>query len=375
MIYTMTETYYGGKFSQWFDFLDGAKNHHHIKWFNPETDYYNTLLWKKVDELSSKINSNDILIIDSEYFQPHYTQDTIIKLSEALPCDILVIHKDASPMESYKNVTVSKPMYNVNEETAEDVQRKFNFYILNYGTNEVVDLSYEIFDIFHNNTKIKKFLCTNGCNKPHRNVLYHFLKKYDILKNTFYSYSLHITDNDTIDNVFKNHNFNIDSDLKDLPIFLDFDYREPNQDPNSHFTPLTISSNCIFEIVSATQFNNNNEIFTSEKIFRPFIGFLFPIYVAQKGVCDLLRKMGFDLFDDIINHDYDLIEDNTERIIKVTNEIKRLNEISFEDLNKIRTSIEVKKRLLKNYNVIKDLATLQVEWNFGEKLKKYKSII
>jgi hypothetical protein len=46
----------------------------------------------------------------------------------------------------------------------------------------------------------------------------------------------------------------------------------------------------------------------SEKSFKPFIAKQIPIYLAQAGACEMLTKLGFDLFYDFINHnEYDAI--------------------------------------------------------------------
>jgi hypothetical protein len=46
----------------------------------------------------------------------------------------------------------------------------------------------------------------------------------------------------------------------------------------------------------------------SEKSFKPFIAKQIPAYLAQAGACEMLTKLGFDLFYDFINHDeYDAI--------------------------------------------------------------------
>lgn len=42
----------------------------------------------------------------------------------------------------------------------------------------------------------------------------------------------------------------------------------------------------------------------SEKSFKPFIAKQIPVYLAQVGACEMLTKLGFDLFYDFINHDH-----------------------------------------------------------------------
>jgi hypothetical protein len=71
----------------------------------------------------------------------------------------------------------------------------------------------------------------------------------------------------------------------------------------------------IVEFVNETTFYNQG-IFVSEKYLNSVYGFNFPIIISNAGTVDYLRNIGFDMFDDIINHDYDLELDNEQRIIK-----------------------------------------------------------
>jgi hypothetical protein len=48
-----------------------------------------------------------------------------------------------------------------------------------------------------------------------------------------------------------------------------------------------------------------------------------------------LKEIGFKTFDPYINESYDLIEDNEIRFEMIVNEIKRLNELSIIELDKM----------------------------------------
>jgi len=68
-----------------------------------------------------------------------------------------------------------------------------------------------------------------------------------------------------------------------------------------------------FSIVLETYFDRNDIITLSEKIFRclklprPWILF------AMKGAVEYLRKLGFDVLDDLVDHSYDQIDFSIER--------------------------------------------------------------
>lgn len=52
----------------------------------------------------------------------------------------------------------------------------------------------------------------------------------------------------------------------------------------------------------------------SEKFLNSIYGYNFPILIAVPGAVQFLRDLGFDMFDDIIDHSYDQIDDNLKRI-------------------------------------------------------------
>jgi len=51
-----------------------------------------------------------------------------------------------------------------------------------------------------------------------------------------------------------------------------------------------------------------------------------------------MRDIGFDVFDDIVNHSYDDIEDDRERIAAVMKELDWLHEVDLFKLHKECTS-------------------------------------
>ena len=77
------------------------------------------------------------------------------------------------------------------------------------------------------------------------------------------------------------------------------------------------------ELVSETEVSGS-QIFFSEKTWKPLrAGQLFLIW-GQPGLVDQLRKLGFNVFDQYIDHSYDLEIDNTVRLKKCVTELKRL---------------------------------------------------
>jgi hypothetical protein len=81
----------------------------------------------------------------------------------------------------------------------------------------------------------------------------------------------------------------------------------------------------------------------TEKAWKPFKTHQLPLYIGLPGYVDIIRSLGFDVFDDVINHSYDKEQNHIERIKIVVEELNRLNQLDvIEFYNKNR------KRFVKN---------------------------
>jgi len=92
-------------------------------------------------------------------------------------------------------------------------------------------------------------------------------------------------------------------------------------------------------------------IWLSEKSFKPFATNMLPIYAAEQHTVKHLRSMGYDLYDDLINHDYDEEENDLSRLERVVLECKRLSNKKEEICDFITNNwnrIESNNRHLKN---------------------------
>lgn len=104
--------------------------------------------------------------------------------------------------------------------------------------------------------------------------------------------------------------------------------------PYRNFADNALLSNIIldskFSIVLETYHHDNNFITFSEKIFRclklprPWVVHAERYAVAQ------LRRMGFDVLDDIVNHSYDTIEFTIDRQAAILNQCEKLCEIDLD---------------------------------------------
>lgn len=191
------------------------------------------------------------------------------------------------------------------------------------------------------------FLSLNRSNwKLHRTILGCYLNKINN-KNVLWSYltkpSQKYKDGfDTLDyfdewteyqrNLVKNEIDNLESII---PKQLD---TKKSNDLTSFKTTDTFSreltSNSYFQIVTESPFLNN-EIFFSEKIVKPIIMMQPFILISSHGMLKNFRELGFKTFDGLFNEEYDLIENNFERLQFILNEIDRILKLPKEEIEKL----------------------------------------
>lgn len=78
-----------------------------------------------------------------------------------------------------------------------------------------------------------------------------------------------------------------------------------------------------------TETTIKDKIFVTEKTWKPIAaGQLFMIW-GNQGIVAHLRSLGVDVFDDIIDHNYDLIQDHRTRLNSIMEQLDRLAELDF----------------------------------------------
>lgn len=118
-------------------------------------------------------------------------------------------------------------------------------------------------------------------------------------------------------------------------------------DFNDRSTNHIAYTDACLNIITETRSRNSTPQLT-EKSYKPIIAGQFFIMIGSKGLISYIRSIGFDVFDDIINHSYDSIEDDRLRIKTAIEEIDRLNTL---DLIKLHT--QSKNRFVYNQTHIK----------------------
>ena len=99
--------------------------------------------------------------------------------------------------------------------------------------------------------------------------------------------------------------------------------------------------NTYFNVTTETIFTQK-DVHITEKTFKPFIHLQFPMILASQHHLKYVRKFyGYDFFDDVIDHSYDDVENDRDRLFKFVGELKRIHEnkdffIDFYKKNKDR---------------------------------------
>jgi hypothetical protein len=131
---------------------------------------------------------------------------------------------------------------------------------------------------------------------------------------------------------------------------------------------LTFGRECLINIVQETSFDpirsEDNPImyfgegqiwnrpFFTEKTAKAFNAGQIPLFVTVSGYVNILKHMGFDIFDDIVDHSYDYELNPDERIKMVAKELLRLKNIGLERLKNI---YRLDERFLYNKNLLSNL--------------------
>jgi hypothetical protein len=140
-----------------------------------------------------------------------------------------------------------------------------------------------------------------------------------------------------------------------LPILvdgvIDTDNKQHYHHDNDFFKCMV---NVIAETSSQTDDDSWREVFLTEKTFKSFAYRQIPIWFAVPSTVDEVRKLGVDVFDDLIDHSYDTIGDEDIRGTAVVDELKRFCDYyPLSELGDLKTKIW--KRISNNMILLNDL--------------------
>ena len=241
--------------------------------------------------------------------------------------------------------------------------------------------------VFNENKEGKFFLCHNKSPKPHRYAILVLLKNQNILEDVNWSL---VSGFKFKDELFFCHLFTKEDTQKyneEIEFFTSIDVKKSEYElqekwfnPNSteinveglpHWMRIPEKSvtfeNSYVNIVTESSFiDSESVVHITEKSFRPFYFYQLPIFVSSHNHVKYLKEIyGFDMFEDVINHSYDDVVDNRNRLFEIMKEIKRLNE------NKEKIKEFYKKnydRFEKNKNIIFNILKNTDDYRFFRSL-------
>ena len=134
-------------------------------------------------------------------------------------------------------------------------------------------------------------------------------------------------------------------------------YEKHDNDNVSNFknSLKTYYENTFVEIISETSYTESCYNLT-EKTLNSVYGCSFPILLCSKGSVDFLRSMGLDMFDDIVDHSYDAIDDPAERLeaaiidnAELLTNNKRTKDLWVQNKTRFENNVDFCRERLYNY--------------------------
>lgn len=234
-----------------------------------------------------------------------------------------------------------------------------------------------------NFSKIEKtFLCLNRVYRPHRVNLFLFWNVYGLIDDTYYTMSdkhnwpSNLTDTnfswqDMVDPFFV-EKLNLTKDdlskiQKKLPLKLD------EQTDASSMALLygkidTFYQQSLISIVTETNFESN-DIFNTEKIFKPMVHRHPFILVGPYKTLQHLKDMGYKTFSEFWDESYDDIENPNERLLKIVELCKEIKNWDIETKKKFfYKSMHVTNH---NYELLLSQYPDNMRKNFWHRLRDY----
>lgn len=285
--------------------------------------------------LESSVPPNSLLVCDTfiDYFLDNYNIFDLSKYS----CVIFNLSVNPIPVEEF----LSK----INQSSI-----GIKYYILtglfNRYQNETIAKFFPFWAVWSSlqppmstiSNRKYKLSCLNGTPWSHRKLSYLALSKklyFGEMIFTFGHRPYH--DVPSIDSLTPGELLEFNQ-LKDEVCFLDSDATIGIDITINH--PAYLDSYVNF--VTETTVRNDAPML-SEKSFKPILAKQLMVLFASPGSVDFLRKIGIDMFDDVIDHSYDYIVDTRTRLDQALIQVDRLMLRNLDQLY-----LELLPRLVKN---------------------------
>jgi hypothetical protein len=103
-----------------------------------------------------------------------------------------------------------------------------------------------------------------------------------------------------------------------VPILLDGTHSHGN---DYHLLTDSRVFDCLINVVAETSDQTYHDgefgydtLFVTEKTFKVFAWYQIPVWITVPNFVECIRNMGFDVFDDLVDHSYDNIQDHQQRL-------------------------------------------------------------
>jgi hypothetical protein len=209
------------------------------------------------------------------------------------------------------------------------------------------------------------FMCHNKRMKSHRVGVLAFLKKTNIINDVDWSF---VFDSES------SIDYDLSSTLKEeIGVILkngsvkskyEIDHVFKFGDPGDYICEDTFS-NAYLNITTETNFITE-DVHITEKSFKPFFFYQIPIFLSSAFHVKKLKEIyGFDLFEDVVNHNYDNETNFKKRFSLVCDEINRI----YNNRDEIKKFIiNNKERFLKNNEIVSNIINDKTDYNYFESL-------
>lgn len=159
-------------------------------------------------------------------------------------------------------------------------------------------------DIIHDRTSEYDFICLNGKTRDHRVNVCNRLREFG-----------------------GNHKITLgfDDSYEKAP-YKDYDF----DNADNFIKLLDIYRGATVNIVNETLYDESHGII-SEKTLSAFVALQLPIIIGYKGIVNDIRNYGFDVFDDVIDHSYDMMDNDIrwEKAIELNQHLLTRNYVWF----------------------------------------------
>jgi hypothetical protein len=232
-------------------------------------------------------------------------------------------------------------------------------------------------------TKIEKtFLCLNRVHRWHRVNLFLLWNVNDLMQDSYYTmndksnlpiglgYDTDIWKNMVDVNLIHRLGLSeesIDDIYKTLPLKID-EFIGASEMAGLYSAVDPYYQTSLISVVTETNFQNN-DIFNTEKIFKPMVHRHPFILVGPYKTLEHLKDMGYKTFSDFWDESYDDIEDPFERLLKIVEICKDIQ--SWDDIKKKQFFYKSMIITNHNYALLKSQYPDNMRKNFWHRLRDY----